>query len=139
MPFEPLDTVPRDSRRPMAAVSYQRSSKKSGAMPILRVSIPTTLAGLCKRERFALDGGTGADAGRARISGLAKGAVTKGAPATFLRHALVIRFGYVPGLGEDAAAKDNVGVRKIDDNTWEIDLPSWFKIEPPAAKRKAGS
>lgn len=39
--------------------------------------------------------------------------------------------------GDDAAAGEKVNVRKIDDNTWEIDLPAWFKAEAPKARKSA--
>lgn len=136
MPFEILETIPRDSRQPMASVSYERRGKKN-ALPQLIVAIPTTLAGICKRERFRFDIGTGADAGKARVSGLAKGVPGTSAPGTMMKHSLVIRFGEVPALGDDAAAKEPCAVRKIDDNTWEIDLPPWFKPAPVKAKLKA--
>lgn len=133
MPFEILETVARDTRVAMASVSYERGKGRNGVIrdrrPRLRVSIPTVFAGLCKRDRFRIDVGTGADAGRARISGLAKGVPGASAPGTMMKNALVVRFGFVPMLGEDAAAKEFVPVRKLDDNTWEIDLPPWFKAE----------
>lgn len=49
-----------------------------------------------------------------------------------MKHSLVIRFGEVPALGDDAAAKEFVAVSKIDDNTFEIDLPCWFTLPAPA-------
>ena len=46
-------------------------------------------------------------------------------------------FGFVPSLGDDAASGEKVNVRKIDDNTWEIDLPPWFKVAKPGLKSGA--
>jgi hypothetical protein len=131
MPFEALETIARDTRVPMASVSYARSQRKGkvrAGLPVLIIAIPTTLAGVCKRDRFRFEVGTGNDAGKARVCGLAKGTVGTSAPGTMMKNALVIRFGEVPALGEDAAAKEQVHVRKIDDNQWEIDLPPWFKV-----------
>lgn len=138
MGYDILETVPRDSRLPMASVSYERPVKsKDRRKPVLIVALPTTLAGICKRERFRFELGTGADSGKARICGVAKGVPGPSAPGTMMKNCLVIRFGEVPALGEDAAAREKCAVRKIDDNSWEIDLPAWFKIERPVAKRVA--
>lgn len=140
MPFEAIETQPRDSRPPMASLSYERPSRKGkerAGLPALIVSVPTTLAGLCKRDRFRFEIGTGTDAGKARVCGIAKGVPGTSAPGTMMKNALVIRFGEVKALGDDAAAKEQCRVRKIDDNTWEIDLPPWFKIEKASPKVRA--
>jgi hypothetical protein len=132
MPFEVLETQPGDIKVPMASISYE-VPKRAGrnTPPRLIVSIPTTIAGVCKHERFVFELGTGSDGGKARISGVAK-AVPGSAPGRMLMHAIVIRFGEVKALGEDAAAKESVPVRKISDTVWEIDLPPWFKVSSSA-------
>jgi hypothetical protein len=137
MAFDTLETISRDSHAPMASISYDRPKRGADKIPRLIVSVPTVLAGLCKRDWFRFEIGTGQDAGRARVSGIAKGVPGSSAPGTMMKNALVIRFGRVPALGEDAAAKELCPVRKVDDNTWEIDLPPWFKVEKPAKIRAA--
>lgn len=140
MPFETLETITRENRPPQATISYERFQRKDRVArgePRLMVFIPTTLAGLCKRDRFRFDLGTGIDAGRARISGLAKGVPGAGVAGSMMKNALRINFGFVPALGDEAAAGEKVNVRKIDDNTWEIDLPPWFKADAPKDTRKS--
>jgi hypothetical protein len=87
MPFEALETIARDARVPMASVSYERpwrKGKERAGLPVLIIAVPTTLAGLCKRDRFRFEIGTGTDAGKARVCGLAKGTVGTSAPGTMM-------------------------------------------------------
>ncbi len=142
MPFEALETFTKDNMPPQATISYERFKRKAKpgsakGKPRLLIYIPTTLAGLTRAERFSFDLGTGADHGKARITGLKKGAVG-GQKGSMLEHMLRINFGYVPAFGDDAdtsAAGEKVNVRKIDVDCWEIDLPAWFKVEPKSARK----
>lgn len=133
MPFEALETIPRDKHVPMASISYERPARgKNKLLPRLIVAIPTTLAGMCKPVRFVIEIGTGADAGKARVTGVPKGVAGVTSPGTMMKNSLVIRFGEVPALGTDAAAKEACRVEKVQDHIWDITLPAWFKIEPAA-------
>lgn len=55
-------------------------------------------------------------------------------PFEALETMLRINFGFVPALGDEAAASEKAAVKKIDDNTWDIELPSWFKVETKSRK-----
>jgi hypothetical protein len=146
MPFEPVEVVNKHNRPPQASISYERAERKTrkgltkSKTPHLMISIPTTISGVSKKKFFMLQLGTGEDAGKARISGRA--AATKHTvERRDLMHATTFDFGFVPMLGDDAAAKEFVGVRKISDDEFEIDLPKWFSAErepaPPCDEEEA--
>ena len=139
MPFEALETIPKDRHVPMASISYERPARGNhNKLPRLIVAIPTTLAGMCKPVRFVIEIGTGADAGKARVTGVSKEVAGVTAPGTMMKNALVIRFGEVPALGPDAATKEPCKVEKVQDHIWDITLPAWFQVEPaPPRKIKA--
>lgn len=132
MPFQPVEVVNKYNKPPQASISYERRERQTkkgvskAKRPTLLVAIPTALCGTSKKEHWMLQVGTGEDAGKARIVGVAKGGkhVSKSRDTM---HSMNIDFGYVPLLGEDAAAKDYCAVRKISEDEYEIDLPAWFK------------
>lgn len=139
MPFEILETVPKASAVPMAKIKYMRSTprgKKNGVdakpkrrrYPELTIALPTTICGIGKAKAHVFMLGTGADKGRARISGLA--IAIDGSKAVVpreLKHCFVWNFGFVPSLKDEIADEEHVAVRKITDNEFEIDLPPWWK------------
>ncbi len=132
MPFETLETVTKQNRPPMAAISYMRPSRKGehkkGVKPQLLISIPTALSAISKKKFFVLQIGRGADKGKARITGQnAKSKAT--IEPKCMKHTQIFNFGFVPMLGEDIAGLEHVLVRKISDDEFEVDLPLWFKTE----------
>lgn len=132
MPFDPIEFVTKSNLPPQASISYLRTERKKGpakgGKPRLLIAIPTTLSGVTKKKHFMLQFGTGKDAGKARISG--QNAANKHTvERKDLLHASTFNFGYVPMLGDGAAQKEHVPVRKISDDEFEIDLPPWFKPE----------
>ena len=132
MPFETLETETKHNRPIMAAISYMRTvrkgQQKKGGKPRLLISIPTALSAISKKKFFVLQLGKGADKGRARIVG--QNVKNKfSVEPTCMKHTQVFNFGFVPMLGDDAAAQEHIAVRKISDDEFEIDLPPWFKTE----------
>lgn len=136
MGFEVLETVTKENAPVVATVSYSRFVRKdkrpaSGKLvyPRLLVTIPTVICGISKKKRFVFQLGSGNDGGKARIS--ASGDKDKrGIEPVIMRNAYRFNFGYVPKFGMDAAAAEQVPVRRIDDDHFEIDLPAWFNSEP---------
>lgn len=139
MPFETVETFTKAKMPPSAKISYMRPTgrganggkAKADAKPQLKITVPTTIAGVSKAETFILLVGTGEDAGKIRIRGLAPGQQNDAAvkPAE-LKHALVFRFGYVPRLGDDIFDGESRPVKKIGDDEFEITVPeSWFAVQ----------
>jgi hypothetical protein len=139
MPFQPVEVVNKHNRPPQASISYERRERQTkkgitkAKLPTLLIAIPTTLSGQSKKEFWMLQLGTGDDAGKARIVGVAKGG-KHASKARDSLHAMTVDFGYVPMLGEDAAAKEYTAIRKISDDEFEIDLPIWFKSDVEATE-----
>lgn len=87
MPFETLETITKANAPPTAVLSYMCRTQKpkpgktvkneKDRKPSLMITLPTTMCGTSKSETFALLIGTGADAGKLRIKGIAT--VAKGA------------------------------------------------------------
>ena len=75
-------------------------------------------------QRYALQVGTGADVGKARIEPITAGGVTP----SIVKGGVTFRFGYVPMLGSDAAEKEFIEARATKTG-FEIDLPPWFKAD----------
>lgn len=133
MPFEELETISKGNEPPQATLSYchaTEKSKRAGKKPRLSISIPTTICGTTKAEMFKLMIGSGADAGKLRLSGIAKGGAVKGGVKPS-EHAHFFRwnFGFVPKLGEDETFEgEKRPVRKVGEDIFEIDVPaSWFE------------
>lgn len=127
MPFEPMHTVVKQTRPLMASISYRKfdTKKGRGKPPRLLIAIPTTVSGAFapkSNDTFEFHIGTGEDIGKARIMPGRDGVI----PTHFM-HAWVFRFGFVPLLGHDAADKEQVDVKMIGKDTFEIALPKWFK------------
>lgn len=132
MPFEVVPTVIVNPKPEAgkASISYSRvTSKKSGGvprgLPKLNIGLPSAISGFKagdKAKTYVFMIGTGTDRGVARIvenRDGTKGRVVRGGGLAF-------RFGHVPRLGTDAAAKEFVAVKAID-RGFEIALPEWFK------------
>lgn len=137
MPFEPVTVVNKHNRPPQASISYERSQRQTkkgmvrGKLPSLVIAIPTTLSGATKKQHFMLTRGTGKDAGKARITGQnAANGHTVGRKDRI--NCTMFDFGFVPLLGEGAAAQEHVAVRKVSDDEFEIDLPAWFSADEAA-------
>ncbi|UGY15156.1 hypothetical protein HAP48_0042630 [Bradyrhizobium septentrionale] len=133
MAFEEIETVTKTNQPPMAKLTYMRpkvrgtGQSKPGTEPQLMVSIPTTVCGAAKAERYVLQLGTGDDLGKIRITGSTSEAAIK---PRELMHAFVFSFGYVPRLGDDMFDDERGVVRKIDDSTFEIKVAA--SLFPPA-------
>ena len=137
MPFEELETEPKDLIVPTALISYMRPEKRKAkpgqaakpynremVKPCLIITIPTTICGIgkAKSHRFLL--GTGSEKGKARIKGSTD---AKAVEPQEKKHCFTWKFGYVPKLEDEIADQERVLVRKINDNEFEIDLPEWWK------------
>jgi len=131
MPFEDFETVTKDNAPPTAILTYQpahRKNVKTDAKPKLTISIPTTVCGQGKCDRFKLLVGTGEDAGKLRIVGIkgAKATDKVGVKPMEHEHFLKFNFGFVPAWGTDKIAADRHAVTKIDDDTFDVTVPaSW--------------
>lgn len=127
---------------PMATLSYLRYKRKgkskAGALPRLRIWIPTTISGFSKKTWFELQVGLGTDFGKARISAVTK--ETKNATKLVdQRHCSCFRFGHIPSLGDEIFDGEKVPVRKISEDIFEFDLPDfWVQAIREGIKRKAG-
>lgn len=134
MSFDPLPIVAvartRGQRDERATISYRRTKIKGARLtprPVLWVGIPkTACAGFSadKQQRFEIALGHGADAGKLRIAPSA--ATWEGVKARHLRGGLVIRFGFVPMLGEAIGKIERVPVEPIAGDGFLLALPSWF-------------
>ncbi len=96
-------------------------------IPKLVIGVPKAFGTELKlngADRFVLQTGTGAQAGKLRIMRNANGVK----PTKVRAGALVFHFGYVPMLGDDAAEKEFVIVKQVE-NGFELDAPAWFKAE----------
>jgi hypothetical protein len=137
VPFENLETITRDNMPPTALISYmptQGHGKNAGKVkkdskPRLVITLPTTICGLAKADRWALQLGSGPDAGKLRIKGLAKNAPAKqGIAPSEMKNCFKFNFGFVTKLGDDHFDGERRPVRKISDDEFEIDIPaSWFE------------
>ena len=137
MPFETIETITRDNMPPTALISYmpaQGHGKNAGKVkkeskPRLVITLPTTICGTAKADRWSLMLGTGADAGKLRVKGLPKNAAGKqGVKPTEMKNCFKWNFGFVPKLGEDHFDGERRPVKKLSDDEFEIDVPaSWFE------------
>jgi len=88
--------------------------------PRLAITLPTVVC-IAKSERFVFLLGTGPDKGKVRIRGVGKD--KKGVkPHEFKSH-LILRFGYVPKLGDEIFDGERCALRRISDEEYEIDAP----------------
>lgn len=127
MPFDDLETITKENMPPTATVTYDHATdkgKRGGKKPRLTISVPSTVCGTAKSERFKLQLGSGVDTGKLRISAVRDGGVKPSEHAHFFRW----NFGYVPRLGsEETFAAEKCPVKKITDDVFEITVPaSWF-------------
>lgn len=135
MPFDEEETFTKYNAEPMARWVYEiggHSGKpKNGKKPQLHISIPTAVCGVCKAKKFALLIGTGEDAGKVIVRGVADElAKPHHIPPSEHQHFLKFNFGFVPRLGMKPFDGDRVPVRRVDDNNFELTVPaSWFEIE----------
>lgn len=130
MPFENLEFVKGQSKSLRASISYKRQrTKNQDILPRLTIGIPGSIVGDKKPEpsqAFALQLGSGKDAGRLRIVPVSGGGVR----ARSIRSGLTFFFGHIPLLGADAAEKEFVEARALPDGKgFELDLPAWFKAD----------
>lgn len=129
MPFEEVETFTKDHHQPVARWLYESGARKRQGKPKLTISIPTTVCGTAKAERFVMLLGTGDDQGKVRIRGVPE----KNAPPSAVKptkhlHYFKFNFGVVPRLGEKSFDGDRVPVRKIGDDEFELTVPaSWFE------------
>lgn len=129
MPFEVLETQTKDNMPPTALISYMRPGKKKGGAdfdrnktkPRLSVTVPTSIF-ISKAEKFVLLVGTGADVGKARIRAAGKSDKAGIKPSEFKAH-LILRFGYVPKLGDEIFDGERCDIRRISEDEYEIDAP----------------
>jgi hypothetical protein len=138
MPFENIETITKDNMPPTALISYmptQRHGKNAGKVkkdskPRLVITLPTTLCGTAKSDRWALLLGSGADKGKLRIKGTKSSPVKQGIKPTEMKNCFKWNFGFVPKLGEDHFDGERRPIKKISDDEFEIDVPaSWFEAE----------
>lgn len=140
MPFDVLTTITKTTARMSASISYRRNDTKHGKskLPKLVIAIPKAMMGtnpISKSAKFALLIGTGADKGRGRIVPIVP--TEEGINPTVFVGGLVFRFGHVPMLGDNAAAKEDMALRLLEPG-WEFDLPAWFKSDEPERKAEPG-
>jgi hypothetical protein len=142
MAFEILETVSKINIPPQATLSYLRAvhknkKPKADAKPQLRITIPTTICGISKSERFHLMIGSGDHLGRLRVvgilSGLAQGK-DEGTKPTQLRATFRFNFGWVPRLGDDIFDGQRFPIQRINDEIFEITMPPGFIPVVPAAQ-----
>lgn len=130
MAFKVAQTIRNERGGQMASVSYSRP-RGAAVRPRLIVGLPAAaVAGFKfrKDQKFAIAFGEGADAGRTRIVSGDDGVVlteARGGGAT-------LRFGYVPALGDDAAAKERTAYRVLDPKKddgaiLELTGPAWLR------------
>lgn len=133
MPFEVLETISRIANaggKTSASIGYRRHGEK-GKLPVLIVTVPVRLVNGFKHgpdDRFQLHLGSGNDQGKARIVRSPVGVKVKP-----FKHHLIFRFGYVPMLGTDQAAKEDIEVKFLPPHSFEIKLPPWFKSDEPSS------
>ena len=134
MPFEIAETESKDNMPPTALLSYMRPKGRGKAVvkggadydrtkvkPKLIISVPTVLV-IAKSPRFVLLIGTGAEAGKLRLRGVKDGTKNSVKPTEFKAH-LLLRFGYVPKLGDDIFDGERCPLKRISDEEYEIDAP----------------
>lgn len=128
MPFELLPTVLSQQRLSISgSISYKRNSRSKNrkSPPRLIICLPANLnnGSIIQHDRVALLIGTGDDAGKAKLvkdkHGTARAHLLRGGAA-------LLRFGYVPMLGQDPAEHEVLEFR-ADGDGFEFDLPPWFK------------
>ena len=138
MPFEVLETEPKELSVPTALIQYMRPMprgkkdptkaakyNRATVRPQLKITLPTTICGTGKAKAHVLLLGTGTDKGKARIKGAPDGNLKAVEPKE-LAHSFTWNFGFVPKLSDEIADAERVPCRKIGDNEFEIDLPAWW-------------
>lgn len=145
MPFEVLETETRGNETPRASLSYLRHVRKGKEMdrakvkPKLIITLPTVIC-ISKKKRFYILVGTGQDSGKIRLVGTDE--ERKGVKPSEFKSFLVLRFGYVPALGDEIFDGAKCDICKISEDTYEIDAGVLFKEAAVAilrAKTKAVS
>ncbi|QDM26981.1 hypothetical protein FNL56_13325 [Tardiphaga sp. vice304] len=134
MPFEEAEIHTRENAPPMATLAYTSKPGKKGneRNPSLSITLPTAICGQGKAERFVLLIGSGDMAGKIRIKGVAGSTKVaskdaKGVKPAQMKWSFRFNFGFVPRLGTDKIASDQLPLRKVGDDEFEIDVPaSWF-------------
>lgn len=141
MPFEILETITKQNAAPTAKLSYLRHVRKGKEMdrskvkPNLTVTMPTTIC-LSKAEKFQIFIGSGVDSGKLRICGLKKG-VPGGVKAKEFKTHIILRFGYVPTLGDEIFDKVECAIVRVDTDTYDLTVPSECLPAPVAKGVKA--
>lgn len=123
MAFHEIETVTKTNQPPTAKLTYMRpkvrgtGQSKPGTDPQLKVTIPTTICGTAKAEKYVLQLGSGDDLGKIRITGSNSDTAIK---PRELMHAFVFSFGYVPRLGDEMFDDERGVVTKVAPDTFEI-------------------
>lgn len=138
MGFEDIDYVTRENRPSPGRISYMRSTRKSKqptrGLPELLISIPTKFTARCKAgDKFKI----AADHTGRRLAVLK---AADGIAGKFLKHTLILRFGFVPYLGDEIADSEEFTVEIVDQggvHGWEFAMPNWFKACEEYGKRLA--
>lgn len=143
MAFQVAEVEVKKSSVPIACISYMRPlirGKKGGqpgagrhapgARPVLRISMPIIICAVSKKKQFQLELGTGTDYRKARIVGT-NAANKHTVEPSQLKHTWIFKFGFLPSLGMDAWDGEHALITRIDDNTFEFDLPECWDTTPP--------
>lgn len=144
MPFELLETQhlgKQSQHRKLASIQYRRRKSKDGDLPLpqlivgipefvlLKMPTPDLLATIDGKptgnsvKRFTLMLGTGDDAGKGLIT---ENNVSGAIRAVVIRKGVFFPFGYVPYLGNEAAAREFVQCTALSSG-FMLELPAWFK------------
>ena len=130
MPFEVLETQTKGNEPPMASLSYMRHVRKGKEIdrgkvkPKLIITLPTVIC-ISKKKRFYILVGTGQDCGKIRVVGTNE--ERKGVKPSEFKSFLVLRFGYVPALGDEIFDGAKCDILRVDEDTCEIDAGVLFK------------
>lgn len=130
--FEVIETITKQNKPPMAVVSYLKSQRKlkgdkrDDRKPRLLIYIPSKLM-TAQSKNFLLMMGKGVQR-KLRVVG--QNAANKNTvPCTSMKHCIRFDFGFVPYLGNEMAAGEECALTVISRESYEIDMPKWFKPE----------
>lgn len=135
MPFEELETIRRDNLPPMASLSYLRKVRKDKEFdrgkikPQLTISVPSVIF-ISKKERFQLLLGTGQDANKLRIRATAD--QKKGTKLSEFKTYFILRFGYVPKLGDEIFDNIRCDIKRINDDEYDVIVPAELNLSSVA-------